>query len=95
MVHLTVHLVREIKLCGPVFLRWMYPFEQYMKILKGYMKNHNRSEGYIVECYIYKEVIDFYSEYLINVKVIRLPMSHYIKRKDDNNKTGLAMVTIS
>ena len=34
MVHLIVHLVREIRLCGPVFLRWMYPVERYMKVLK-------------------------------------------------------------
>ena len=27
MVHLIVHLVREIRLCGPVYLRWMYPVE--------------------------------------------------------------------
>ena len=25
MVHLNVHQVREIKCCGPVYLRWMYP----------------------------------------------------------------------
>ena len=24
MVHLVVHLVREIKICGPVFLQYMY-----------------------------------------------------------------------
>lgn len=35
-IHLCVHLVREVKLCGPVYLRWMYPFERYMKVLKGY-----------------------------------------------------------
>ena len=52
MVQLTVHLVREVKLCGPVYLRWMYPFEQYMKILKGYLRNYNRPEGSIVEGYI-------------------------------------------
>ena len=34
MVHLTVHLVREVQLCGPVYLRWMYHFERFMKILK-------------------------------------------------------------
>ena len=39
MVHLVVHLVREIWCCGPVFLRWMYPVERYMKVLKGYTKN--------------------------------------------------------
>jgi len=35
MVHVLVYLVREIKFCGPVYLRWMYPIECYMKILKG------------------------------------------------------------
>ena len=39
MVHLIIHLVREVRICGPVFLRWMYPIERYMKILKGYVKN--------------------------------------------------------
>jgi len=29
MVHLTVHLGREARLCGPVHFRWMYPFERY------------------------------------------------------------------
>ena len=39
MGHLVVHLLREIRCCGPVFLRWMYPVERYMKVLKGYTKN--------------------------------------------------------
>ena len=38
-IHLIVHLVREIKCCGPVYLRWMYPAGRYMKILKGYTKS--------------------------------------------------------
>ena len=37
MIHLTVHLVREVQLCGPVYFRWMYPFERFMKVLKGYV----------------------------------------------------------
>jgi len=31
MVHLHVHLVREIKFYGPVYLRWMYPIENYFE----------------------------------------------------------------
>lgn len=27
-VHLTIHLAREARLCGPVQFRWMYPFER-------------------------------------------------------------------
>ena len=28
MIHLQIHLGREIRLCGPVHYRWMYPFER-------------------------------------------------------------------
>ncbi|KAL0541513.1 hypothetical protein IC582_021565 [Cucumis melo] len=49
MVHLTVHLVREVKLCGPIYLRWMYPFERFMKVIKNAMRNRNRPEGCIAE----------------------------------------------
>ena len=37
MVHLTVHLVNEVRLCSLVYLRWMYPFERYMKTFKRYV----------------------------------------------------------
>ena len=39
MIHLTVHLVRKIELCGPMYMHWMYSFERLMKILKGYVRN--------------------------------------------------------
>ena len=28
MIHLTIHLGREARICGPVQYRWMYPFER-------------------------------------------------------------------
>nr|KAJ0191488.1 hypothetical protein LSAT_V11C800436090 [Lactuca sativa] len=49
MIHLMVHLVREVRLCGPIHFRWMYPFKRYVKTLKGYVRNHHRPEGFIVE----------------------------------------------
>ena len=61
MVHLIVHLVREIKCCGPIYLRWMYPVERYMKILKGYTKNLHHPKASIVERYIVEEAIEFCS----------------------------------
>ena len=68
MVHLIVHLVREIRLCGPVYLRWMYPFEQFMKVLKGYSKNPYRPEASIVERYLVEEAMDFCKSYLKGVE---------------------------
>ncbi|XP_024163761.2 uncharacterized protein LOC112170658 [Rosa chinensis] len=73
MVHLTVHLVREVELCGPVFYRWMYPFERYMKVCKGYVRNRNRPEGCIAENYIAEEAVEFLAERLLSDQTIGIP----------------------
>ena len=75
MLHLTVHLVREVRLCGPVYMRWMYPFERYMKVLKGYVRNRNRPEGCIAECYIAEEALEFCTEYISGMDAIGIPCS--------------------
>ena len=81
MIHLTVHLIREVRLCGPVYFRWMYPFERFMKVLKGYVRNRNHPEGCIVECYIAEEAIEFCTEYLSNVDAIGVPSSTNVDHK--------------
>ncbi|XP_074352336.1 uncharacterized protein LOC141691498 [Apium graveolens] len=58
MIHLSIHLVKEVKLCGPIFLRWMYPFERYMKAFKGYVRNPAHPEGCIAEEYVAEEAIE-------------------------------------
>ena len=37
MVHLTIHLTREARLCGPVQYRWMYPFERLIQHYSSHM----------------------------------------------------------
>ena len=64
MVNLIVHFVREVKLCGPVYLRWMYPFERCMKMLKSYVRNRTRPEGCIKEASICEEATEFCSDFL-------------------------------
>ncbi|KAJ0080216.1 hypothetical protein Patl1_23512 [Pistacia atlantica] len=64
MMHLYVHLGREGRLGGPIQYRWMYPFKRYIKILKGYVKNHARPEGCIAKCYLVNECVTFRSRYL-------------------------------
>lgn len=91
MVHLVSHIVGEIKACGPVFLRYMYPFERYMGILKGYVRNRNRPEGSIIEGYCCEEVIDFCTDYLAGVQHVGIPRSRHEGRLGGKGTTGLNM----
>nr|XP_043619647.1 uncharacterized protein LOC122591444 [Erigeron canadensis] len=67
MIHLVMHLPEEAIQGGPVYMRWMYPFERYMKKLKNYVKNKARPEGSIAEGYVAEEAVTFVSRYLKGV----------------------------
>ncbi|XP_020239246.1 uncharacterized protein LOC109818226 [Cajanus cajan] len=86
MIHLIVHLVREIRLCGPVYLLWMFPVECYMKILKGYSKNPYRPEASIVERYIAEEAIEFCLYYMSKAKPVGIPKSLHEDRYEGKGK---------
>ena len=81
MIHLIVHIVREIKICGPVYLRWMYPIERYMKVLKGYVKNLYRPEASIVERYIAEEAIEYCTYYFRELKHVGVPLPRHEGRQ--------------
>ena len=68
MVHLVLHLPDEAIRGGPVCMRWMYPFERYMKKLKDYVRNKARPEGCIAEGYVAEEALSFCSRYLRDVQ---------------------------
>ncbi|XP_028051458.1 uncharacterized protein LOC114256072 [Camellia sinensis] len=80
---LIVHLVREVRLCGPVHFRWMYQFERFMKILRGYVRNCNCPEGCIVESYIVEEAVEFCAKYLSGVDAIGILSNRNITVDDD------------
>ena len=48
MVHLLGHIMDEIMILGPVYLHQMYLFEQYMGILKGYIRNRAHLEAFMI-----------------------------------------------
>lgn len=64
MVHLTVHLVEELFLCGPVHNRWMYPYERYFKGLKAFVRQLAKPEGSVAEGYQVEEALGFLTEYM-------------------------------
>ncbi|KAL6579888.1 hypothetical protein OROMI_007912 [Orobanche minor] len=94
MVHLTVHLIYETRMCGPARMRWMYPVERYLKILKDYVMNRSRPEGCIAERYLIEEAIEFWSEFIPNVEAIGLPSSRHNGRVDGEGVTGGQQVEI-
>ena len=78
MIYLSVYLVEQVKLCGPVYLRWMYPFERDMKTFKNCVCNRYHPEGCIAESYITEEALEFCAEYLSNCDAIELSTSFQI-----------------
>ncbi|GJT05537.1 putative transposon, En/Spm-like protein [Tanacetum coccineum] len=86
MIHLTVHLTREVKLCGPICFRWMYPFERCMKVIKGHVRNRNRPEGCIAEETIAEETIEFFSEYHKTMKTVGIPPEKHITNENEDGE---------
>ncbi|GJR38518.1 putative transposase-associated domain-containing protein [Tanacetum coccineum] len=86
MIHLTVHLTREVKLCGPICFRWMYPFERCMKVIKGHVRNRNRPEGCIAEETIAEETIEFFSEYHKTMKTVGIPPEKHVTNENEDGE---------
>ncbi|GKF41094.1 hypothetical protein Tco_0124436 [Tanacetum coccineum] len=63
MIHLVIHLPLEALEGGPIRPRWMFPFERFMKKLKGYVQNKAKLEGSIAKGYLTEEALTFSSYY--------------------------------
>lgn len=94
MVHLVVHIVREIKLCGPVFLRWAYPFERHMVTLKDKVKNPAHPEGSIIQGITTEEVGEFVAEFMAKGEPIGLSKSRHEGRLDGHGVVGAKDVSV-
>lgn len=68
MVHLVMHLLEEAIREGPVHLRWMCPFEHFLRSLKKHVRNYTHPEGSIAEAYIVDEALTFCSMYLRGIE---------------------------
>ncbi|XP_022850555.1 uncharacterized protein LOC111372431 [Olea europaea var. sylvestris] len=92
MIHLTIHLGREVRIGGPVQYRWMYPFERFMKTIKGYVKNRSRPEGCIAERYLADECMHFCSGYMTQAAEVGV---RHNRNEDFENGTTIVGCTIS
>ncbi|BBN69044.1 hypothetical protein Prudu_716S000100 [Prunus dulcis] len=64
MVHLVVHLVREVRLCGPIY-----------ESAEGVCSESYSSEGCIAERYIAEEAVEFCTQHLSDVSTVGVPSS--------------------
>ena len=87
MVHPTIHLVREVKLCGPIYLRCMYPFERFMNVIKNAVRNRHRPEDCIAQGYILEEAVEFCSEFVCGVDPIGFGCQK-LRDNYDNSELG-------
>jgi hypothetical protein len=64
MVHLILHLVDELDMCGYVHTRWMYCVECLNKILKGYVRNMAQLEASMATGYLMDETLGLITKYM-------------------------------
>ncbi|XP_074322758.1 uncharacterized protein LOC141659729 [Apium graveolens] len=95
MVHLVMHLVREIKICGPLYLCQMYPFERFLCIFKAYVKNRYLPEASIVEGYSVEETIEFCTDYLASTDSVGIARSRHEGRLQGQGTLGHKMISPS
>jgi hypothetical protein len=88
MMHLLVHLVKEIYILEPVFLHNMFPFERFFAVLKKYIHNRARPEGSIAKGYVIEEVIEFCVDYVDELCLIGVPVSRHEGRLNGKGTLG-------
>ncbi|XP_056685811.1 uncharacterized protein [Spinacia oleracea] len=88
MMHLPIHLIREIRFCGPVHMRAQWAFERQMKTYKGCVKNAYRPEACIAEKMFYELAMEYCLEHIDHVKTLGLPTSRHSGRFDGMGTIG-------
>jgi hypothetical protein len=64
MVHLILHLMDELDMCGPIHTRWMYCVECLNKVLKGYVRNMAQPEASMAIGYLMDETLRLITKYM-------------------------------
>ena len=93
-VHLIVHLVKEIRYLGPMFLHHMYPYERFMSTLNWYAKSRVHPEGSMAQCYSTEEVVDWCLGYMDPTNPIGISNSRHEGRLAGRGCVGEKHITL-
>jgi hypothetical protein len=77
MEHYMIHISDHIFVLGLVYVFHMYPYEHYMSIMKGYVRNRSHPEGSMIKGYTTEEVLECYNDYMKYGKLIGVLVSQY------------------
>jgi hypothetical protein len=86
--HLMIHLMDRILTLGPLYLHSMFPYEQFLTVLKAYVRNSAHLEGCIMEGYTTEEVVECCVDYVKDEKWIDLPISLHEGRLRGRGRMG-------
>jgi hypothetical protein len=76
-IHFITHLIKEIKLLGPVFHHQMYTYERFNGILKSFIRNRAYPKGSMVQGYCTEEVVEWALNYADPSNPIGVPKSRH------------------
>jgi hypothetical protein len=92
-VHFTTHLIKEIKLLGPLFLYQMYTYERFNGILKSFVRNRAYPEGSMVQSYYTEKAVEWAINYTDPSNTIGVPKSRHEGRLTEKGTTGKKAIT--
>jgi hypothetical protein len=92
-VHFTTHLIKEIKLLGPVLLHQMYVYERFNSVLKSFIRNQAYPMGSMVQGYCTEKAVEWVLNYVDLSNPIGVPMSHHARRLTGKGTIGKKAVT--
>jgi hypothetical protein len=92
-IHFKTHLIKEIKLLGPVFLHQMYAYERFNDILKSFVRNRAYPEGSMVQGYYIEESVEWALNYADPSNPIGVSMSRHEGRLTGKWTIGKMAIT--
>jgi hypothetical protein len=63
IIHLIIHLVEEVEICGPIQARWCYAVECYLEVLTQYVRDMSKLEAGMATGYTVDESLGFCTKY--------------------------------
>jgi hypothetical protein len=92
-IYFTTHLIKEIKLLGPMFLHQMYVYEIFNDILKLFIRNRAYPKGSMVQGYYTKEAVEWAINYTDPSNPISVSKSYHEGRRARKGTIGKKAIT--